>query len=163
MTFFTRKTLRHIVAMSALTLVFAIATSSVAEEQEVIPVSPELTPKLRDLLRQEMVSIDAASKQILAALNAGDDEQVATLAQHIHDSFILEQSMTPEDTQDLMNAVPEGFLKQDQALHELAHALADAGREGDRAKQHELFSRMIESCTACHTQYATDRFPKLAE
>lgn len=134
-----------------------------ATGQEANPVSPDLTPKLRELLRQEMLSIEQASKDILSALIAGDDAGVAELAQQIHDSFILQQSMTPEDKQDLMAAVPEDFVTRDRAFHQLSADLAQAGRDGDRDAQHAEFGRMIEACTACHALYATDRFPMLAE
>jgi cytochrome c556 len=156
------RTLRSQGAIAALVVIFA-GVSGLAVAQEAKPVSPDLTPKLQDLLRQEMQSIEQASKDILSALIAGDDARVAELAQQIHDSFIMEQSMTPEDKQDLMAAVPEDFLTQDQALHELSDSLAEAARDGDRAQQHAKFGQMIESCAACHTAYATDRFPYLAE
>ena len=163
MTAFTKTTGRHGVFVLALTLIFAMATTSVATGQEVKPISPDLTPKLQGLLRQEMVSIDVASKQILSALAAGEDQRVAELAQQIHDSFILAQSMTPEDKQDLLAAVPEDFVSRDRAFHKTADALAEAARAGDRAEQHVVFSRMVEACSSCHALYATDRFPGLAE
>lgn len=127
------------------------------------PVSPKLTPTLQDLLRKEMVSIEDAGRQILSALVAGDNARVAELAQRIHDSFILQQSMTPEDRKNLMAAVPKGFVERDRVFHEISAALAEAARSGDRAQQQEEFGKMIEACSACHAEYATDRFPKLAE
>ncbi|MBK0328838.1 cytochrome c [Rhodobacteraceae bacterium F11138] len=147
----------------ALVIAVGLGFGVPATGQDTGPVSPDLTPKLRDLLRQEMLSIEQASKDILSALIAGDDAHVAGLAQQIHDSFILQQSMTPEDKQDLMAAVPKEFVEQDQAFHELSADLAQAGRDGDRDAQHAEFGRMIEACTACHASYATDRFPMLAE
>jgi hypothetical protein len=167
MTALTKTVRRHCVAVSALVLIFVITTSSMATEQqvgskEVSPVSPKLTPKLQGLLRQEMLSIDAASKEILSALVAGEDQRVTELAQQIHDSFILAQSMTAEDKKELLGAVPEGFVTRDRAFHRIAAALAKAGREGDHAEQQVEFSRMIDACYSCHTLYATDRFPDLA-
>lgn len=150
-------------ALSALAMGFVFASGVSATAQEENPVSPELTPKLRDLLRKEMLSVEEASKQILSALIAGDDVRVADLAQQIHDSFILKQSMTPQDKQDLMSAVPKDFVTRDRAFHELSAGLAEAGRDSDRTRQQEEFGRMIEACTACHALYATDRFPKLAQ
>ncbi|HEY9040124.1 MAG TPA: cytochrome c [Roseovarius sp.] len=134
-----------------------------ATAQQVQPVSPDLTPKLRELLRKEMLSIEDGSKQILSHLIAGEDANVAEVAQQIHDSFILQQSMTPEDKQDLMAAVPEDFVTRDRAFHALSADLAQAARDGDRSAQHEKFGQMIETCTACHALYATDRFIELAE
>ncbi len=130
---------------------------SLAQTQE--PVSPKLTPKLQDLLRKEMVSINDASQKILSALVAGDDERVETLAQQIHDSFILRQSMTPEDKKHLMTVAPQDFVQMDRNFHAIAAELAQAARVNDRPLQKEIFDRMIEACSACHTRFATDRFP----
>lgn len=151
------------VIASMMAIVIGLASGLPASGQDARPVSPDLTPKLRDLLRQEMRSIEQASKDILSALIAGNDARVAKQAQQIHDSFILQQSMTPEDKQDLMAAVPEDFVARDRAFHRLSADLAQAGRDGDRDAQHAEFGRMIEACTACHARYATDRFPMLAE
>ena len=148
---------------SALGLALGIAFGGAALAQSTEPVSPKLTPTLRDLLRQEMVAIEDASKQILSALVAGDDARVAELAQGIHDSFILEQAMTPEDREALMAAVPDDFVEQDRALHEISAALADAARASNRTRQHEEFGRMIQACSVCHADYATDRFPQFAK
>lgn len=149
--------------IAAMAIALGLAAASPLAGQETAPVSPNLTPKLRDLLRKEMLSIEQASKDILSALIAGDDARVASLAQQIHDSFILQQSMTPEDKQDLIAAVPEDFVARDRAFHELSADLAQAGRDSSREAQHAEFDRMIEACTACHAVYATDRFPMLAE
>lgn len=154
---------RHRLILPGLALAACIALGGLALAQSAEPVSPKLTPKLQDLLRKEMLSINDASQQILAAMVTGDDARVAELAQQIHDSFILRQSMTPEDKADLMAAVPEGFVQQDRAFHKISAALAQAARGGDQARQQEHFSRMIEACSACHAQYATDRFPKFAK
>jgi cytochrome c556 len=134
-----------------------------AGAQEADPVSPKLTPKLRELLRKEMLSVEEASQQILSALIAGDDARVADLAQNIHDSFILKQAMTPQDKQDLIAAVPEDFVMRDRGFHQLSAGLAQVAREGDRDAQRAEFGRMIEACTSCHARYATDRFPMLAK
>ncbi len=150
-------------AIFVMTVGFVFASGALATAQDVKPVSPDLAPKLQELLRNEMLSVEDASRQILSALIAGEDARVADLAQQIHDSFILQQSMTPQDRKDLMAAVPEDFVTRDRAFHALAAALAKAGREGDRARQHEEFGRMIEACTACHALYATDQFAKFAE
>jgi len=149
--------------LPALALAVCVALGGFALAQDAGPVTPKLTPKLQNLLRKEMLSLDDASQQILAALVRGDDARVAELAQQIHDSFILRQSMTPEDKADLMAAVPEGFIRQDRAFHEISAALAQAARDGDRAQQHDKFGRMIEACGACHAKYATDRFPNYSE
>lgn len=147
--------------VAALSVCGALGGFALAQVAE--PISPKLTPKLQGLLRAEMLSINDASQAILAALVVGDDERVATLAQQIHDSFILRQSMTAEDKAYLMAVAPEDFVQMDRGLHEISAELAQAARVRDRPLQRERFGRMIESCSACHARFATDRFPNLVE
>lgn len=154
---------RNCLILPSLVLAVCVAFGGMALAQNADPVSPKLPPKLQDLLRKEMLAINEASQQILAAMVAGENVRVAELAQQIHDSFILRQSMTPMDKADLMAAVPEDFVQQDRAFHEISAALAEAARAGNRPLQQEQFGRMIEACSACHAQYATDRFPNFAE
>lgn len=149
--------------LPGLVLAACVAFAGFALAQSAEPVSPKLTPKLQELLRKEMLSINVASQEILAAMVTGDDERVAILAQQIHDSFILRRSMTPEDKADLMAAVPGDFVKMDRGFHEISAELAQAARTKDRALQQEQFGRMIDACTACHSRYATDRFVGFAE
>jgi hypothetical protein len=35
-------------------------------------------------------------------------------------------------------------------------------RRQDAAREAELFGRMAQDCTACHSRFAADRFPGLA-
>ena len=94
------------------------------------PVGPQLTPKLQELLRQEMASVLIASQDILGAIVTGDHATVAERAQQIHDSFILQQSFTEQDRKDLMAAVPPEFVDLDRAFHETSAELAAAARAG---------------------------------
>ena len=149
--------------LSGLVLAACVAFAGLALAQSAEPVSPKLTPKLQDLLRKEMQSVNKASQEVLAAMVAGDDARVATLAQQIHDSFILRQSMTPADKADLMAAVPVDFVKMDKGFHGIAAELAKAARAKDRTGQQEKFGQMISACVACYSKYATDRFPNLAD
>lgn len=126
---------------------------------EPVALSPSLTPKLQKLFAEEMIAVQAASQQILAGLAAGDHAAVAGQAQAIHDSFILDKKLTAQDRRDLETALPPAFLELDGAFHQLAAKLADAARRKDRELQTYYFSRMVESCQACHSQYATDKFP----
>lgn len=123
------------------------------------PVGAKLPDRVRGLLLQEMNAIQQASEEILDALVRGRDTVVAEKAQGIHDSFILKQEMTESDREALMDAAPKEFVQRDRAFHELTGELATAGREGDGARQRELFGEMVEACTACHARYAHDRFP----
>lgn len=133
-----------------------------APAAETGPVGPRLTPKLKNLLDEEMRSIEQASRQITGALVTGDHETVARLAQNIVDSFILERNLTAQDRKDLERAVPTAFLELDGAFHGTATKLAEAARRKDPELQTYYFGRMLEMCQTCHSRHATDRFPAFA-
>lgn len=132
-----------------------------AEQRSGVNVGAELPPKIRGLLIKEMLGIDAASQQILSALAQGQHALVAAKAQQIHDSFILAQEMSAEDEQILHDTVPEGFLALDTAFHGLSDSLAEAARSEDSERQLQEFTKLTQACVACHSQYATERFPGL--
>lgn len=126
-----------------------------------INVGAQLPPKVRGLLIQEMQAILGATQAIQAAVVQGDHETVASKAQAIHDSFIMDQQMTAADEQALLAAVPGAFLERDKAFHELSAQLAQAGRDRDTTRELRQFSQMVDGCVGCHTRYATARFPGL--
>ncbi|MWJ29487.1 hypothetical protein GPM19_14995 [Halomonas sp. ZH2S] len=138
-------------------LMLGVSATSLAAE----PVKPELTSKLQGLLKKEMIQIELAMQEVYSAIIQGQHAVVAEKGQSIHDSFILEQSLTDQDRQDLKAAVSPEFLQMDTYLHELSASLAEAGRGEDTPRQVEIFGRMTESCVACHRTYVTDRFEGL--
>lgn len=141
--------------LGALLLSLAVSTGSMAGE----PVTPKLTDKLRQLLQEEMRAVQGAMTSIHSAMVMGQHAAVAENAQQIHDSFILQQSLTKQDREDLMSAVPEGFIKLDKEFHQLAASLAEAGRNKDTQEQQDLFSTMTRNCVECHSKYVSNRFP----
>jgi hypothetical protein len=116
----------------------ALVIAGTVLAQEAKPVGLQLTPKLRLLLVQEMRLVLSAQQVILSALVTGNHAVVAAQAERIHDSFILQQSLTEQDKQDLMAAVPPSFVKLDRSFHELAENLAEAARD-QTAKQAALY------------------------
>lgn len=141
--------------IGAMALSVALSATVMAAE----PVTPQLTDKLSQLLQQEMRSVQSAMASIHTAMVTGEHDTVATSAQQIHDSFILQQSLTEQDRKDLMSAVPEGFIKLDKEFHKLAASLAEAGRKENTKKQRQLYDEMTRNCIACHGTYVSDRFP----
>lgn len=126
------------------------------------PVGPRLTPKLKELIIQEMQLVLQASSEIHAAIVTGDHETAATQAMKIHDSFIMKRSLTEEDQKDLMNAVPPAFIALDAKLHETAARLVHAAEQKDSELETVYFAKMTETCVSCHSAYAIDRFPALS-
>jgi hypothetical protein len=110
-----------------------------------------------------MVAILDASHRILDALIMGDNATVVERARAIERSFIMEQSMTKEDRQDLVSVLPAEFIDLDRLFHETAANLAAAAESGDLSQAHAFFDKMIETCSSCHGKFAVDRFPGFLE
>lgn len=144
--------------MISLAVALVMASSAHADE----PVGPKLPLKLRQLLQQEMIAVRQASQDILDALVMGQDDTVASRAQAIHDSFIMAQSMTEEERQTLKRTLSPAFVSLDKNFHAAAGVLAAAARSGDRPKQQREFAGLLATCSACHRQFATNRFPGFA-
>lgn len=125
------------------------------------PVTGELPPRLSGLLRQEMRAINGAMQAIFQGIVTGDHARVERKARKIHQSFILEKELTPEDRQRLKEAAPKAFLRLDRGFHEDAAALARAAGEQDSERELELFREMSRACVDCHTRFTGDRFPGL--
>ena len=147
--------------VSATLLVLSVP--ALAMKPSASAVGSNLPENVRELLKQEMVSVLGASKNILEALVQGQDDIVASNAKAIHDSFILKQAMTDADRQALMSVVSEAFVEKDRDFHALAGSLSQAAADGDREQQFILFHQMTESCMECHAAHAKDRFPQLQE
>lgn len=147
-------------AALALALVLAAGPDTAARAAE--PVGPKLTPELRELLRREMQQVLEASQDILAAQATGDYDTVATLAQQIADSFILERELTEGQRKTLESALPPGFVALDKDFHETATQLAAAARAHDKDRVRALFGWLVRACGECHGRFAADRFPGFA-
>lgn len=141
------------------TALLLLSETSIAQGSMESAVGPNLPPKVRALLIQEMNAVLDATERILGALVRGQDQIVVENAQAIHDSFIMKQEMTEADRNALLNSVPDAFLERDKAFHELSASLAKAARDGNEVLQKQLFAEMIDACTGCHSEHATDRFP----
>ncbi len=127
------------------------------------PVTPELTPRLHELLQKEMQGISQAMEKILHGLVEGDHEAVAANAERIHASFILKQELTPEDKKDLQAAVPGELVRMDRAFHQKAKRLAHVAKEKKADLELYYFGRMVEDCQGCHGRFVGDRFPGFGE
>jgi len=152
---------RHVMSWSACLAAIVFMTFPVSA-QETESIWPKLTPKLQGLLQQEMLSILDASHEILDALVMGDSPTVADRGRAIEASFIMEQSMTAEDRQDLMAVLPAEFVDLDRRFHQTAADLAAASESDDLTGAHASFDKMIATCSTCHMKFATDRFPGFA-
>ena len=126
------------------------------------PVGPKLTDRLKELLATEMAQVGEATSTLAHAIATGDHATVADLGAKVRDSFILKQSLTPEDKKDLVGAVPKAFLMLDKRFHGLAGKMAEAAGAKDTELQLFYYGRMLEACAQCHSQFAANRFTGFA-
>jgi len=119
----------------------------------------ELSAGLMDLLRTEMREILSGVQSIPSGIARADWKEIADISKKIKSSYILAQKITPEQKQELQHRLPEYFKKMDENFHLEAGKLESAARNHDPQLVAFHYYRLIESCTSCHSTYATGRFP----
>jgi uncharacterized protein (TIGR02246 family) len=119
----------------------------------------ELAPELLELLRAEMREITAGTQSMAVALVTGDWQSIVDTSGRIRDSYIMQQQLTPEQTKTLEQALPERFKQLDLELHGRAERVGAAAAAHDAERAAYELSRLLETCTACHTAFAESRFP----
>ncbi len=154
-----RKQIHKPVRRYLLAAILAACFAIPAYAEQPKPISPKLTPRLSNLLKEEMQVVKQAMKQILDGLIVGDHPLVATNAEQIYSSYILSRELTAKDKADLMKAAPAEFLQLDGEFHAAAKKLADAANQKDYELQRFYYGRLVDSCQNCHSRYVTDKFP----
>ena len=152
-----KKILKIVTMASMITL---LSTSIYAEEQK--KGVEALSPNLRTLLNQEMISVEGAMKSIFTDLIAGNYEKVSENATKIHNSFILKQKLTKEQGKELRAKLSPEFVEMDGAFHKQASMLSHAADMKNSELAHFYVYKMIESCTKCHSNFAQHKFPAFA-
>ena len=122
-----------------------------------------LSAGLSHLLNQEMVAIEKGMQDLVPAISSGEWEAVASIAQKISDSFIMKQKLTATQKEELHQVLPQHFIEMDQDFHSSAGMLAHAAEMKNSDVVNFYFFKLNNSCVACHSKYATQRFPGLVE
>lgn len=122
----------------------------------------QLSPALLTLLRSEMQEINAGVQGIAPAIAAGDWKTIEHTGEQIRASYIMEKKMTRAQAKELNAALPAHFKQLDSDFHRRADQLSAAAKARDAEMAAFHYSRMLESCAACHAQYAPARFPGFA-
>lgn len=151
--------MRNLLSTTAATLLLALSAATNAGQSDMASVDVQLSPQLRSLLQEEMREVAHGTQTLAIALAIADWETLADTGTNIRASYILEKKLTAAQKHELEHALPAGFKQLDAEFHARAEKLAHAAE----ARDHELaafhFSRMVESCAACHSTYAKARFP----
>lgn len=121
-----------------------------------------LSPPLREALVAEMQAIQGGMMSVVPALVAGRYEEVSATAERIRDSYIMKQSLSPAQLEELHTALPADFQALDARFHEYAGMLAHVAESEQPELVAFYYARMMETCVACHSSHATAKFPELA-
>lgn len=128
---------------------------------EIKPGQVKLPDYLLVVLRTEMRQLEVAMGKLLSNLAQGNPE-AAEVAQNIHNSFILKQELSETDLKKLVSLLPEEFLKLDRGFHATAKKLVESVHQNEFNTAIQLYGEMAQTCVACHTRYASERFPAFA-
>jgi hypothetical protein len=118
-----------------------------------------LSPDLADLLRAEMREISSGVQIATLSLATGDWRSIEDTSAQIRASYIMEKKLTPAQVDELEKSLPEDFKHLDAEFHDRAKKLGAAAAEHDSELVTFHFARLLESCTRCHSSYASNRFP----
>lgn len=138
---------------------FAVCTATADEPADAAPALT-LPADVLDLLRQEMREISAGMQRVAPAIAMGAWKTVADTGARIRSSYVMEQALTPEQRKAL-EALPEGFKRLDREFHRQAEALQQAAEHEDAELAAFRYYKLVDTCVACHTAYASHRFPAL--
>ncbi len=122
-----------------------------------------LSDDLKRLLNEEMRQIEEGMMDIIPAISAGNWEAITSIAMNIESSFILKQKLTQEQLEALHHSLPTDFIAMDQSFHSTAGKLAHAASQQDGELINFYFYRLHSQCMACHSEYASERFPGFQE
>jgi len=148
--------------LATMIVIGGLATVSVhtyAAEPYTPPQGIELSPDLLNLLRAEMREIAGGVQGIAVSLATADWKSIQETSTKIRASYIMEKKLTPVQTKELGQALPDPFKKLDAEFHQRAERLGEAAAAHDSELVAFHYSRLIESCTVCHSAYAKSRFP----
>jgi hypothetical protein len=121
-----------------------------------------LSPGLRNLLSQEMQALQKGMMSIIPAYISGNWDEIAVTAGKMQRSYLLKQNLTDSQKKELHTVLPPTFIQKDQRFHYLAGMLEHAAKHKKPELINFYFSEMNESCIACHSSFATHRFPALS-
>ena len=118
-----------------------------------------LSPDLLTLLRVEMREVAGGVQGIALSIAEADWKSIQETTAKLRSSYIMEKQLTPANAAELDTALPHEFKGLDADFHERAEKLGAAAAAHDAELVVFHYSRLLEGCVACHSQFATSRFP----
>ena len=143
-----------------------LSTSSVSADKphahaasDTRPGVEALSGELRVLLVKEMLALQSGMQAIIPAYVSGNWSQIEQIAGNMENSYILKQSLTDAQKEELHTLLPASFIQLDQQFHYLSGMLKHVAEKQKTELVGFYISQLNESCLGCHRQFATHRFP----
>ena len=149
------------VAATAL-LLACLATGALRAETSDGGQELALSTEVRELLRAEMREVATGTQQLAVSIAGADWATVAATANRIRASYIMAKRLSSVQRAELEGALPERFKLLDAGFHDRAGRLAAAATAHDAELTVFHYSRLVETCTTCHAEFARTRFPGFA-
>ncbi len=143
-----------------------LSLSSLADEKAKPPAAPKAKPAegdqlghpdylsdlARQILRRRMERHGKDMTHMMSAVVLLKRDVVETLAQALAGEPRITRPL-PDSRDDLNAALPERFFVLQDELRDRARTLADAARSKDDKQLGEAFSRLTQTCIACHSTF----------
>ncbi|MEE9397658.1 MAG: hypothetical protein V3V31_11670 [Methylococcales bacterium] len=117
--------------------------------------------EIKQLFLQEMAFLQTGMSSLVPAIVSGHWDQIATIGEHMRDSYIMKHNLSDSQKKSIHQALPPEFIELDHGFHRTAGMLAHAARKKDSELVNFYFYRLVDTCVACHSKYASNRFPEL--
>ncbi|MBA5872512.1 MAG: hypothetical protein GDA68_21345 [Nitrospira sp. CR2.1] len=150
--------LRTVALFVSLAILTFVTPRLLPAEPSVSTPSLNMSPDLQQLFQAEMRELLLGTQRIAGALPVANWDGIADSAMAMRNSYVLDQKLTTAQRHDL-EQLPEQFKAFDEAFHHRAEKLAHAAKAKDAEAVSFHFSRLLDSCVACHATYAKTRFP----
>ncbi len=129
-----------------------------ADHAKIAGTNLQMSVELQKLFQQEMLALLTGTQTIAASLPVGNWGAIAETSATIRHSYVLEKKLTRAQ-KDELSRLPSEFKSLDETFHLRAEKLERAAVARDAEAVAFQFSRLLESCTECHTKYARAKFP----
>lgn len=139
----------------AITFLIGLLTTACSIAKQPLDIPANIKP----ILQKEMLAVEKGMQQLVSSIAKGDWDKTAEIGKQIQASYLLKQSLTPEQMKQLHQSLPVQFIKLDHAFHQYAGMLAHAAEVKNTDVMNFYFYKMNESCVQCHSRYAQERFP----
>ncbi|MCK5819315.1 MAG: hypothetical protein KAH18_08680 [Psychromonas sp.] len=118
-----------------------------------------LSPELREVIQKKMVSIQNGMQNMIPAISSGNYKEVSAIAFKIEKNFIEEQKITAQQKYELKDKLPTKYGLIEQQFYDYAKMLREASQDHDSTLVSVYYSKLLGSCSSCHSQHATKQFP----